>query len=218
MLAFVFAALAVPESSAQTVLSQIMKRMEDHSNALSSVRAKITMSKHDSVLDDYDVVKGNVNYLPGKGRDVFVRVDWTTPYQEVLVVGNGEYVLYRPALKQAIVGKTSEADKKTRSSGALAFMNMSKSQLNQNYETQYLGIEKVRGSEMWRLKLTPKKKTSFKYSELWVDGNGMPVQSKIVESNNDSTTILLESIEKNVTISGGIFKLNLPKNVKIIKG
>jgi outer membrane lipoprotein-sorting protein len=217
LLVFLFGTVAATETKAQTILSQILKRMESHADALSSVRSKITMSKHDSVLDDYEVVKGTVNYLPGKGRDVFVRVDWKDPYQEILVIGNGQYVLYRPKIKQAIVGKTSDADKNTRSSGALAFMNMSKSQLTLHYRTQYLGIEKVRGKDMWRLKLSPKKKTSYKYTELWVDGNGMPIQSKIVEQNDDSTTILLERVEKNITIKGSIFKLNLPKETKVIK-
>ncbi|MCB1024138.1 MAG: outer membrane lipoprotein carrier protein LolA [Acidobacteria bacterium] len=216
-IAFFFTAFGAQQTNAQ-VVNEILKRMETHAKALSSVRSKITMSQHDSVLDDYDVKKGTVNYLPGKGRDVYVRVDWTNPVQEVLIVAGGRYVLYRPVIKQAVTGKTSDGSKNTKTDGALAFMNMSKAQLQANYSIVYQGVEKIGGKEVWHLQLNPKTKTSYKFSEIWVDGDGMPIQSKTVEKNNDSATILLDSIEKNVTIKGSIFKLDLPKDVKIIDG
>lgn len=215
-IAFFFTAFGASETNAQ-IVSQILNRMETHARALSSVRAKITMSQHDAGLDDYDVKKGSVNYLPGKGRNVYVRVDWTQP-NEILVVANGEYVLYRPVIKQAIVGKTSDAGKNNKAGGAFAFMNMSKAQLQSNYAIVYLGIEKIGGKDVWRLRLDPKTKVSYKSAELWVDGDGMPVQNKINEKNNDSSTILLENIEKNITIKGSIFKLDLPGDVKKVSG
>ncbi|MEZ5345717.1 MAG: outer membrane lipoprotein carrier protein LolA [Pyrinomonadaceae bacterium] len=213
---FFFTAFGAQRAEAQ-IVNEILKRMETHAQALSSVRSKITMSQHDAGLDDYDVKKGSVNYLPGKGRNVYVRVDWTQP-SEILVVANGDYVLYRPMIKQAIVGKTAEASKNNKAGGAFAFMNMSKSQLQANYQVVYLGVEKINGKEVWRLRLDPKTNVSYKSAELWVDGDGMPIQNKINEKNNDSTTILLENIEKNVTIKGNIFKIDLPGDVKKIKG
>ena len=54
-------------------------------------------------------------------------------------------------------------------------------------------------------------------AELWVDGNGMPRQAKIIEQNNDTTAILLTNIQKNVTLKGEIFKLKYPSSVKKIR-
>jgi outer membrane lipoprotein-sorting protein len=49
--------------------------------------------------------------------------------------------------------------------------------------------------------------------------NGMPVQAKIVERNNDTTTVLLSNIQKNVTIKGNVFDLSpMLKGVKVIDG
>ncbi|MFV0387369.1 MAG: LolA family protein [Pyrinomonadaceae bacterium] len=204
--------------TANAQLDDILRRMESHAKALSSLKSNITMTKHDTTLDVYDTQNGSVNYLPGNGKNVYLRVDWVTPAPETLIVANGEYVLYRPKLKQAIVGKTSDAEKKQRENNALAFMTMSRAELKRNYQIQYLGVEKIDGVDMWRLRLNPKVAAGFKYAELWADGNGMPIQSMIVEKNNDTTTILLSDIQKNVTLQGSIFKPKLPKGTKIIKG
>ncbi len=209
---------AAVETKAQGVIGEIYSRMEAHANALSSFKADVTMSKHDSVLDDYELKKGKIAYLPGKGRNIFLRIDWTEPFREVLLIARGRYVLYQPRIKQAIVGKVNEAGKKQRSGNILAFMTMSKKELNANYRPQYIGVEKVGGKEMWHLKLFPRKKADFKNADLWVDGNGMPIQAKIMEKNDDSTTILLRNLQKNVTIPGKVFTEKLSKDVAIIDG
>jgi outer membrane lipoprotein-sorting protein len=134
-------------------------------------------------------------------------------------VANGTYTLYRPRLKQAIVGNAKNAQGNGKANSAMSFMNMSKEQLKANYTIKYLGEEKVAGGiPTWRLELTPKTATNFKMAELWVDGNGMPIQAKVTERNNDTTTVLLTNLQKNITIPGDVFALTPPKGTKIIKG
>ena len=45
----------------------------------------------------------------------------------------------------------------------------------------------------------------------------MPVQAKIVEKNDDSTTMRLTGLEKNQKINSGDFDIKLDANVKIVK-
>jgi outer membrane lipoprotein-sorting protein len=98
-------------------------------------------------------------------------------------------------------------------------MTMSRAQLKANYDVTYLGEETAAGSvKTWHLKLMPKSATSYKEADLWVDSNGMPVQAKILEKNNDTTTIQLTRIEKNATIPGDVFSIKPPKGTKIIPG
>ena len=99
-------------------------------------------------------------------------------------------------------------------------MTMSRSQLKANYDTVCLGQEQLsNGTLTWHLQLTPKGKTSYKSAELWVDSDGMPQSAKIIEANNDTSTIVLSGIQKNVTIKGSEFRLAYDRNkVKIIKG
>lgn len=214
-----FNVFAAVETKAQNPTNEILKRMETHRQSLTSLKADVTMGKYDSVLKVSDTTKGTVAYLPSTGKDAYVRIDWTVPANEILAVAKGKYVIYRPRLGQAIIGNANEAKGGGKANNALVFMNMSKSELKENYSIKYLGEEKVVGGfSTWHLELTPKKTQNFKSAEIWVDGNGMPLQAKIVENNNDTTTVLLSNLNKNTKINASVFKVDLPKGTKIING
>ena len=214
-----FSIFAVTETKAQSVLGEILKRMDANRSSIISVRANVTMTKYDSVLKDSDTSEGTSMYVPLKGRDALVRIDWMKPAQETLSVVNGQYVIFRPRLNQAIIGDAKNAQGSGKANNALSFMNMSKAQLKANYDIKYLGQENVSGkTPTWHLELLPKTAQKYKSAELWVDGDGMPIQAKVIEKNNDSTTILLSNIKKNDDINANAFNVKLPDNVKRIKG
>ena len=218
-LIFVFNAISVTETKAQGALNDILNRMDAHYKALTSLQASVKMDKYNSQLEEHDITEGTAKYLPLKGRDALVRIDWTKPLEESLAVVNKEYVLYRPRLKQALVGKVDKAQGSAKSNSALAFMNMSKAQLKTNYNVKYIGQENLsNGTPTWHLELTPKIKTTYKVADIWVDGNGMPIQMKVTENYNDATTILLSNLKKNETLNTKIFVITLPKGTKELKG
>lgn len=210
---------AVGESRAQGVLNEILKRMDAQNKALTSLRAEVTMAKVDANLGgDAEITQGSAIYLPRKGKDALVRIDWRRP-EESLAVVDKTYVIFRPRLGQAYTGSTDKAKGNAKAGGALSFMNMSRAQLKANYSVDYLGEATVSGGvKTWHLQLTPKTKTSYQSAEVWIDADGFPVQSKVIENNNDSTTVLLSNLQKNVTIDAAVFKIRLPNGTKIIKG
>jgi outer membrane lipoprotein-sorting protein len=216
VLSMLIAGAFVTEGKAQGVVNDILKRMEAHQQSLQSLQADVEMAATNTQLNITDKRKGEVFYLPSKGRDAYIRINWTKP-DEILAVANGKYLLYRPRLNPAIKGKVN-GSKNAQASGALAFMSMSRDQLKANYLVSYLGKETLDGTEVWHLGLDPKSKQSFKKAELWVDGNGMPLQAKVVENNNDLTTIRLSGLKKNVKINGSIFAYKPPAGTKIIDG
>lgn len=219
-LSFVFNAFAATETHAQGMKTEILNRMDKHNKMLKTLQADIKMNKFNSQLGENDLTEGTMKYLPGATeKNIYVRIDWTKPIVEHLAVANGEYVLYRPRLQQAIVGKVSKAQGNAKANGVLAFMGMTKAQLNANYEVKYIGQEQVSGGvQTVHLELIPKNATSFKSADIWIDGNGMPVQAKVIEKNNDATTVLLSNLQKNLRISGDVFALKPPKGTKIITG
>ena len=203
---------------ANAQVNEILKRMDEHYKALTSLKANIMMNKYNAQLDEPDITEGTVMYLPSRGRDATVRIDWAKPRVEILAVKDKQYVFYTPSLKRAFTGKVNEAQKDTKASGLLDFMSMSNTQIRENYTIKYLGTETFTGGfDAWHLELTPKTAKSYKSSEIWVDGNGMPIQTKIIEKNNDSTTVLLTNLKKNVTINGADFKVNIPRDTNVIK-
>ena len=217
-LAILFTASA-GEASAQGILREILKRMDDNNKSLVSLKGTIKMAKTDVALGETDTNEGELNYLPGKTQNqVYVRIDWTKP-KEHLAIANGEYILYRPGANRAITGKVDSKGTNVKAGGALSFMTMSKAQLSANYDVEYKGEETVSGgTNTWHLVLKPKTKASYKSADLWVDANGMPVQAKVTEMNNDTTTVNLSGIQKNATIKASMFKIVPPKGTEFVKG
>lgn len=200
------------------LVSSVLNRMERNRQSLKSLRAGISMEKYNAQLRDADTYDGTVVYMPSSGREGAVRIEWRSPQHEILAVINGKYTLFRPRLNMAYVG--SSKSNRNKAGGILEMMYMSRQQL----ETRFQPLQDVREETLWggistiHLKLVPKSNASFKYAEIWVDSSGMPVQTKIVEKNDDATTMRLTGMEKNARISGDEFNLKLDSNVRIVKG
>ena len=206
-------------SFAQGPLGEILKRMDNFNKGLSSLKSSVTMVKTNAQLGESDTSVGTTSYLPKSGKRVmYVRVDWTRPVEENIVVIGESYQLFRPKLNQVITGRTTGAKNNAAVGGALGFMSMSREQLKANYEVRYIGEESISGgTKTFHLELTPKTATSYKLADLWVNADGLPQQAKITERNNDTTTVLLTDVKTNVRTDTAIFKLNLPKNVQKVK-
>ncbi len=103
--------------------------------------------------------------------------------------------------------------------GVLGFgLNASGAQLKSQYNIELAGEGTLYdgGPHVVYLKLTPKT-ASGKFTEVWVDDSGMPVQTRVTESNGDTTLVRLTNIERNASIPSDAFDPKLPSGVKIVK-
>src|SRR5258706_11128991 len=212
---FVATTVSVSEAKAQGgPLGEILRRMDLNNKSLQSMQADLTMVKYESALKVSDTLIGSTSYLPKSPKHVmYIRVDWKTengkPKEESMSVIGDDYELYKPTINQVIAGKVQKAKGSPSVGNALGFMTMSKDQLKANYDVVYLGEEQINGgTKTLHLQLTPKSQTSYKSAELWVDGDGMPRQAKVIVRNDDSTTVFLSNIQKNLTLRADIFKFN----------
>jgi outer membrane lipoprotein-sorting protein len=200
------------------LVSSVLNRMERNRQSLKSLKASLSMEKYNAQLRDKDQYVGTVSYMPAGGRNASVRIEWQRPQHEILAVSNGKYTLFRPRLNVAYVGSSSSRNNKA--GGILDMMYMSKQQL----EAKFQPVQDVREETLWggvstiHLTLVPKGNAAYKYAEIWVDSSGMPVQTKMVEKNDDATTMRLSGMERNAKISSDEFNLKLDSSVKIIKG
>jgi len=224
VLASVFILLnALPVKAQIVQRGELLRRMDAHNKALSSLKADVVMLKTDAALGKSgdEVVKGTVNYIPAKKpRPVYIRVDWVTPKENMIVVGD-DYRIIRPVVNQAFCGKKDGTKQNARLAGPLAFLNMSKDELNANYEISYPeNGESVLsdGTRTVHILLTPKSTGgNYRSADLWVDVDGMPRQARVTALNNDTTTILLTNISKNIRLDAQIFSLELPKGISCTK-
>jgi outer membrane lipoprotein-sorting protein len=194
--------------------------MERQKQSLRTLSADISMEKYNAQLKDSDKYYGTIRYIPaGTKAASLVRLEWNKPQHEILVVSNGGYILYRPRLNQALEGKTGSV-RSAKDNDVLALLNMSASQLRSRFgDFQDTYKETIWGGVSTdHLKAVPKTAASYQYIELWVDESGLPVQTKMVDKNGDSTTMRLSNVSKNGDLDKGIFDLKLDSNVKRIKG
>ena len=222
MLAFILSTLVIVTPTTTNgqgagLVSSVLNRLEKNRASLKSLRAGISVVKVNSQLGYEDKYQGVVLYMPGAGRQASVRIDWNSPRKEILAVSNNQYTLYRPNQKIAYKGVANKVEKNT--GGLMEMMNMSRGQL----EARFQPVKDVREETLWggvstiHLTLVPKGNAGYKYAEVWIDSGGMPVQTKIVEKNDDSTTMRLTDLEKNQKIDQGIFDIKLDSSVKIVK-
>ena len=199
------------------LVSSVLNRMERNRQSLRSLKASLSMEKYNAQLRDSDRYSGTLHYVPGAGRTASIRIEWQKPQHEILAVSNDKFTLFRPRLNMAYVG--SSKSKKNSAGGLTEMMYLSRQQL----EARFQPVQDVREETLWggvstiHLTLVPKGNQNFKYAEIWVDGGGMPVQTKIVEKNGDATTMRLLNMERNPRIPGDVFDLKLDSNVKIVK-
>ena len=219
LLATITAGSAFRASAQAGLVSSVLNRMERNKQNLKTLSADISMQKYNAQLRDEDKYYGVVRYMPVAGRSALVRLEWNKPQHEILVVANGGYILFRPRLGMAYVGTTGSIHSQ-KDSDVLSLVSMSATQLR----TKFGEFQDVREETLWggvhttHFTATPKTAASYKYIEVWVDDAGMPVQTKMVEKNDDSTTVRLTNVEKNQTISMDQFTLKLDSNVKRVKG
>jgi outer membrane lipoprotein-sorting protein len=197
------------------LVSSVLNKLERNHQTLKSLRASVDMVKYNAQIGDEDKYKGVVLYLPAAGRNAYVRVDWSFPQKETLAVADGQFTLFRPRLNMAYKGKAGTG--RGKSSAAFEFMNMSSAKLAARYDVQDMGQETLWGGvSTQHVKLVPKGGANFKWAEAWVDAGGMPVQTKVVEKNDDSTSVRLTNLQRNASIPLEQFFLKLDASVKII--
>jgi outer membrane lipoprotein-sorting protein len=216
--AFFISAPRAANGQSAGLVSAVLNRMERNRQSLRSLKASLSMEKYNAQLRDADRYSGVILYMPSGGRDAAVKIEWQKPQHEILAVSNGQYTLFRPRLNMAYKGNSKSS--RNKAGGVLEMMYMTRQQL----EARFQPVQDVREETLWggvstiHLTLVPKGNSSFKYAEIWVDSAGMPVQTKIVEKNDDATTMRLSSLERNLKLSSNDFDLKLDSSVKVVKG
>lgn len=206
-------------TTANAQINEILKRVDAHYQALTSLRADIKREQFNTQLGETDTYSGTVLMLPNKknSKDASFRLDWTKPEAESMSVIGGKFVAYKPSANTAWKGSSSSKKVKSGGGNVLTIMSMSKKDIKDNYDVAYIGQETVGGSVgAWHLKLTPKAKADFKVADVWIDSDGMPIQVKVTLPNNDTDTVFLSGIKKNQTIDLAEFRITVPPGVKVV--
>jgi outer membrane lipoprotein-sorting protein len=215
---FLFNGFAAIETNAQGIPNQILTRMENNRKATTSLKADISMVNYDPNIGN-DTKTGTVLYasVRDKGKEnTLMRLDWIKPKNEIISVVKEEFLLYDVKAGVAFTGNADSKKVRNGQGGGLIKLltSSAKEELKSQFSVEYLGEETAGKTAVMHLKLTPKTKQDYKFADIWIDGDGMPIMARTTSVANNTQTVGLSNLKQNVSLSISQFKIDLPKNVK----
>ncbi|MGB9773985.1 MAG: outer membrane lipoprotein chaperone LolA [Bacteroidota bacterium] len=132
--------------------------------------------------------------------------------EEQTIVTNGKIVWSYSAVNHQVVVDTYRDDPQAFTPDRFLFG------LPRDYYSALLGKEKLRGKEMYVLRLVPKEEQAFVRSlKLWVDPEQWVARKVIVvDVNETETTYILARISFNTGLSNSLFEFSPPKGTEVV--
>jgi len=200
-------------------LDEVLSRMDAAGAKLNSMRAEIHQKKWTAILEEFDQGEsGQFSFLK-TDEGVYLRKDIEKPTSNTLVIKEGQVIFYQPSIKQA--QRYNLGNHEDKAEFLLLGFGSNKKALSDTYETNLLGRETVGEHNTYQLELKPKSKdvaAFFVRILLWVDDKmWVPVQEQLVEPTQDYLLIRFAEVQLEPELSKSDFKVDLPKDVKIIQ-
>jgi len=201
-------------SHANGKLDEILANMQKAAGNITSIQAKMDQLKRDRVIGGIEKYTGEIFFKhTAKGNDK-VKIVYSMPKGQTIWVVGETITLYQAEIKQAIVTTRSAAAAKGDEFAFIATPYSSVPDLKRQYDIVYAGDDQ----SMAKLELTPKAKSSIRKLTLWVDqSNWLPMKYTVVEAGGNPTTFTLSGVKKNQGVSDSTFKVDLPKDTKIVR-
>jgi outer membrane lipoprotein-sorting protein len=195
-------------------LDEILANMQKSASQITSIQARMEQLKRDRNIGGVEKYNGEIFFKhAAKGNDK-VKIVYSVPKGQTIWVVGETITLYQAEIKQAIVTTRSAAASKGDEFAFVATPYTSVPDLKRQYEIVYGGDEQG----LAKLDLTPKRKSSIQKLLLWVDqSNWMPVKYTVIETGGSATTFVLTGLRKNGGIPDSAFKVDLPKDTKILR-
>jgi len=201
-------------SLANGKLDEILANMQKAAGNITSIQAKLDYLKRDLQIGGIEKYSGEIFFKhAAKGNDK-VKIVYSIPDGQTIWVVGETITLYQAKIKQAIITTRSAAAAKGDEFAFIATPYSSVPDLKRQYDIVYAGDDQG----MAKLELTPKAKSSIRKLTLWVDqSNWLPMKYTVVEAGGNPTTFTLSGMKKNQGVSDSTFKVDLPKDTKIVR-
>ncbi|HSB11653.1 MAG TPA: outer membrane lipoprotein carrier protein LolA [Blastocatellia bacterium] len=211
-----FAVLQPLRSSANGDLDQILAKMESAARSIKTAEANLDQEKRDMQIGGREVYRGRIFLSHAKNCDR-VRINYSLPEGQVVLVECEKITLYQPGIKQAIVTTRKAQASRNQEFSFIATPYKSVPELKSQYNIAHIGDESVGGAPTAKLELTPKAQSSIRKLTLWVDQSSwVPIKYQVVETSGNITTFTLTGMRVNGGLGGDVFKLSLPKGTKVV--
>jgi outer membrane lipoprotein-sorting protein len=204
---------SVSSVSANGNLDEILANMQRSASTIQSIQAVMDQQKRDRNIGGVERYRGEIFFKHVARANDKVKIVYSVPKGQTVWVVGDTITLFQAEQKQAFVTTRSAAASKGDEFAFVATPYTSVPDLKRQYNIVYSGDEQG----MAKLELTPKSKSSIQKLTLWVEQSGwLPVKYQVHEPAS-VTTFVLTDVKKNQGISDATFKVNLPKDTKLIR-
>lgn len=193
-------------------LDEVLKEMRAAGNELKTLSAGFEQTDHDHILGDETKSSGTLSVeLPGR-----VRWEYAPPKEKVLLVKGDRVRVYNPTAAQVQEFERGSG----KSSGGMDLL-VGFGSGNENISENYDATLVAETDEDVTLKLIPKPHSQasiFAAIELTVDKTTWtPTRSVFHEFSKNRTDIVFDGMKINEKLPAGVFELELPPNVEIVR-
>lgn len=211
------ATVHTPAAGANGKLDEVLANMERAARTIKTIEADMNQEKRDMQIGGKEVYRGRIFFAHAKTCDK-VRINYSIPDGQVVAVVCNEIFLYQPSIKQVIITSRQAQASKNQEFSFIATPYKSVPELKSQYNIVYIGDEQGGSGPAAKLELTPKAASSVKKLTLWVDySSWLPTRYQVVEKNNNVTTFTLNGMKLNGGVNGDVFKINWPKDTKVVR-
>jgi outer membrane lipoprotein-sorting protein len=198
----------------------VLSKMDQVGKNFKSLEAAIERTKVTVLVNDKSTDKGKI-YVTREGNANRMKIDFTVPSPQSVLVDKGKVLLYYPKQKQAQEYTVGQGSDKAAGFMLVGF-GQSSADIKKDYEPKVLGSEVIDGKKTTMLELKPRSAkfaAQFKSIVLWLDETGwVPVQLRHNEASGDYQIAKLTGIKTNGKVSNSVFSMKLPKDVTVSKG
>jgi outer membrane lipoprotein-sorting protein len=219
VLLVIVAFLVIPITvSAQNAykLDQVFAKLDEASKTVLSIEANVEQTHVTVVVDDHEVKSGKF-YYQKRGKEPRLKLELTKPQAEFVLVEKGKGQIYLPKIKQVQEFSTQGHEDTVEMALALGFGQTSQD-LKAHFDVALGDDEVIDGVKTTVLDLRPKSSKTFQAIRMWLDQRSWhAVQVKTVEKSGNFGILKYTNVKVVASIPDSRFRLDLPKDVKVIK-
>ncbi len=200
LLFFPLSLLALPDTKANSIISQVVKKYEDSKN----IKVNFLQLFYWKLTDNKAEQSGTI-WLEGKEKFKIL-----TDNQLIISDGNTIWT-FSKTTNQVIVDNLQSAEDVDLPKDIL--LNFS-----DKYHAEYIQDEKIDGIDFHLIKLTSKTEENFvREMRIWIDIKEKTVNKiEQLDLNNNTNTYLLRDFIFNVDLGAKFFKFEIPDSVEVI--
>jgi outer membrane lipoprotein-sorting protein len=216
-------AIAAPQSG-NGGLDKVLNQMDAAAAKYKTAQASFEWDQYTKVVDEHDIQKGTIYFRRTHKQEVQMKADIAThnsrPEQKYVLYTDSTIQVYQPGIDQITKYDVGKNKSEVESFLVLGFLGRGHD-LQNSFDVNYLGTEKIDNIEAAKLELTPHSqavKNNFNKIILWIDPlRGVSVQQKLLSSSGDFRLAKYSDIILKDNISDDKFKINKRPSTKTVK-